>query len=158
MTSRPAALLFVAISLPWLSACERAHEAPVEAAPSAETAASADPAASETPAGIDATHVVDRASPADAPRTFDVKAFAGTFAGPGARLVLAADGTYAHTVHAESADADLSTTGTWTVDADGSGLLLDPDSKDEPDQSFTIGSADTLTAVAGGRVLRRDGA
>ena len=71
---------------------------------------------------------------------------------------LAPDGTYTFTVHAESADADLSTAGTWTVDADGSGLLLDPDSKDEPDQRFTITSADTLTAVAGGRVLQRDGA
>ena len=159
MTSRPAILLFVAISLPWLSACDRADEAPAEAAPSTDTATAAlDPATGEVPAGIDATHVVDRASPADAPRTFDVKAFAGTFAGPGARLVLAADGTYTHTVHAESADADLSTAGTWTVDADGSGLLLDPDSKDEPDQRFTITSADTLTAAAGGRVLQRDGA
>ena len=139
-----------------LAACTPADPPPPADAPAAGVAAP-----TEAPAGssdaIDAIAVVDLAPVADAPPSFDVRAFAGTFVSEGARLRLAADGTYAFTVHAESADADLASTGTWTVDADG-GLLLDPDSKAAPDQSFTIGSEGELVAADGGHVLRRDGA
>ena len=140
-----------------LGACERAHEAPTVApttdvAPPVET-----PAATDDGGEIDATRVIDRAPVAGAAAGFDVKAFAGTFAAEGANLQLASDGTYTLVVHAESADADLTTTGTWTVEAEGAEVLLDPDSKDQPDRRYAITSNDALTAVDGGQVLRRDG-
>ena len=155
----PIALVFAAITAASLAACGRVFRAFARDDGAADAPV---PAGAPTPADhdadIDAILVADRAPVADAAPGFDVKAFAGTFEAQGASLRLSPDGTYTFTVHAESADADLSTAGTWTVDADGSGLLLDPDSKDEPDQRFTITSADTLTAAAGGRVLQRDGA
>lgn len=160
MTKRPVSLATVLLAgaVLALSACEREADAPVEAEPAAEAPpVDAAPPTTEPPGDIDATSVVDRAPVADAAPGFDVKAFAGTFAAEGANLRLAADGTYTFTVHAESADADLTSTGTWTVEADGTALLLDPDAKADPDQRFTITADDTLVAVEGGRVLRRDG-
>ena len=156
------AILFAAGAALSLAACERANEPANDAAsapPGVDaTAPGTDPATSVPAGDIDATRVVDRAPVADAAPGFDVKAFAGTFVVEGANLRLAADGTYTFTVHAASADADLVSTGTWTVEAEGTTLLLDPDSKADADQRFTIASNDELVAVVGGRVLRRDGA
>ena len=158
--ARPALLAAAAILV--LAACDRAPEAPSADAPPAGVPASdaAPPPDADPRAGgpVDATQVVDRAPVAGAGAGFDVKAFAGTFAAEGADLRLAADGTYTLTVHAESADADLASTGTWTVEADGAELRLDPDSKDADDRRYTIASDDELVAIAGGQVLRRDGA
>ena len=147
-----------------LGACERAPGTPADApadaaadAPGGAPAAAGEaPAATDEP--VDATAVVDRAPIANAPVDFDVRAFAGTFAAAGTTLRLAADGTYTLVVHAESADADLASTGTWTVEGGGAGLLLDPDSKDEPDRRYAITSREALAAVDGGQVLRRDDA
>lgn len=147
----------LAMSLLCVSACDREAPAPVDGASSTEPAPAAPDPAGEASTDIDATHVVDHAAPADAPRNFDVRAFAGLFAADGARLVLAPDGTYRYTVDAGRTDEHVASTGTWTVDAGGTGLLLDPDSKDAPDQRFTITSNDALTAAEGGRVLLRDG-
>lgn len=152
-------IVLAAVAALSLVACERADEPPAGEAPAADVAPPAtEPAATDTTDDIDATRVVDRAPAVDAAPDFDAKAFAGTFSAEGANLQLAADGTYALTVHAESADADLTSTGTWTVEADGSELLLDPDAKDDADQRFTIASDDELVAAEGGRVLRRDDA
>ena len=153
------ALAFAAAAALSLAACERADDAPASDPATADAAPPADvPTPAEADADIDATRVVDRAPVAGAAPGFDVKAFAGTFVADGAHLQLAADGTYAFTVRAESADADLVSTGTWTVEDDGAALLLDPDSKGESDQRFTLVSSDELAADVGGRVLRRDGA
>lgn len=142
-----------------LAACDRTGEAPDSEPPAADVApVPAEPVATNTTDDIDAIRVVDHAPVADAAPGFDVKAFAGTFVAEGANLQLSPDGSYTFTVHAASADADLTSHGTWTVDADGTGLLLDPDSKDDPDQRFTIVSNDELSRTEGGRVLRRDGA
>jgi len=140
-----------------LSACG-GSEAP-DAAPPPGTPADGTPALAAPPAmpgETDATAVVERGPGAGA-GDFDVRAFAGTFAATGASLALAADGSYAMTVRAESAGADLPGTGTWTVEDDGTRLRLDPDSKAEPDVVFAIRSGDELAQEGGGRVLRRDG-
>ena len=162
MPTRTATFAFVmAASALLLGGCERAPDATDAPAGSPTTEPSPGPpvpAPAVDGGEIDATQVVDRAPVADAAPDFDVRAFAGTFTAEGARLRLAADGTYALSVHAESADADLETTGTWTVEAGGSELLLDPDSKEAPDRRYTITSNDALTAADGGQVLRRDGA
>ena len=153
------AYAFAATAAVALSACEQTNRTPVPEAPAAGATVPVDEPATTAPDDeIDATQVVDRAPVADAPPGFDVKALAGTFAADGANLQLAADGTYTLTVHAESADADLTSTGTWTVEADGAELLLDPDSKDDADRRYAIASDDELVAVEGGQVLRRDGA
>lgn len=163
MTKRPVpfAATLLGCALLALAACERAAEAPDASAraPAADAPATDEVAPVTSPPGdVDATSVVDRTPVAGAAPDFDVKAFAGTFTAEGASLRLAADGTYTFTVHAESADADLTSTGTWTVESDGGALLLDPEAKDEADQRYEIASDDELVAVEGGRVLRRDGA
>ena len=60
-------------------------------------------------------------------------------------------------MHAESANADLATDGTWTVEADGKHILLDPNSKAEADRRYEIVSHDELRAVDGGQSLGREG-
>ncbi len=151
------AIVFAAGAALSLAACQP-ENAPAVDAPVDATRRAAEPVATAPSGQIDATSVVDRAPVAGAAPGFDVKAFAGTFATEGANLRLDPDGTYTLVVHAESADADLATTGTWTVEADGAELLLDPASKDEPDRRYAITSNDALTSVEGGQVLRRDGA
>jgi len=141
-----------------LGACERPSGTPADAPATDDAPQVEAPAAAGEGGDVDAIRVVDRGPVAGAAAGFDVKAFAGTFATDGAQLQLATDGTYTLVVHAESADADLATTGTWSVEADGTELLLDPDSKDEPDRRYAITTNDALTALDGGQVLRRDDA
>lgn len=140
-----------------LGACERPSGTPADAPATDDAPRVEAPAAADEVGDVDAIRVVDRGPVAGAAADFDVKAFAGTFAAEGATLQLASDGTYTLVVHAESADADLTTAGTWSVEADGAELLLDPDSKDESDRRYAITSNDALTALDGGQVLRRDG-
>jgi hypothetical protein len=81
---------------------------------------------------------------------FDSKGFAGEFGGDGgARLMIGADGTYALN------DGSLASSGTWTLEADGGHILLDPDSKAEPDRRYVLVSNDELRAVEGGKAMRR---
>lgn len=132
--------LAIAIALFALSGCKQepapAPQAPVE---------SAAPAVAPAPSAVVAE--VDNGSPAiDAPG-FDVKAFAGTYAGlvpcadcPGIDMSVAfqADGTYTRTmVYRERGTTDLSR-GTWTVAADGKRITLDPEAKDEADGLMEI--------------------
>ena len=88
---------------------------------------------------------------------FDTKGFAGRFGATGTSLEIVADGTYRLSVHAESANADLETDGTWTIEADGKHILLDPVSKAEADRRYEIVSHDELRAVDGGQGLSREG-
>ena len=132
--------LAIAIALFALSGCKQ-EPAPAPQPP-------AEPAAA-TPAP-DATAVIaetDNGSPAiDAPG-FDVKAFAGTYAGlipcadcPGIDMsvTFSADGKYTQTmVYRERDTTDLEQ-GTWTVAADGKRLTLDPQSKDSRDSLMEV--------------------
>lgn len=145
-----------------LAACNRPAE---PEAPAADAAAPASQPPTQAPippdamadptAGTDAIAVIDHASPAGDDRSFDAKAFAGTFAAERTSLTISADGGYALTVHAESAGADLTSNGTWTLQADGREILLDPEDKSEPDRRFQIVSNDRLRAVEGGQFLDR---
>lgn len=127
-----------------LAACKRDAE-PV-AAPEPAPATATQPAAeAPTPAP---------AAP-EAVAAFDTKAFAGNFGAPGTTLEIQADGIYHLSVHAESADADLVTNGTWTLEPDGKHILLDPDSKAEADRRYEMTSMDELRANDGSQPLRR---
>ena len=146
-----------------LAACNRPAEpeAPVAdaVAPAAQepTQAPIPPDAMADPtAGTDAIAVIDHGSPVTDGAGFDTKAFAGTFDAEGTSLAISADGSYVLTVHAESAGADLTSRGTWTVQADGRELLLDPEDKSEPDRVYRIVSNDRLRAVESGQFLDRN--
>ncbi|WP_165967304.1 copper resistance protein NlpE [Luteimonas aestuarii] len=89
------------------------------------------------------------------PAGFDRRAFAGMFSGtlpcadcPGidTRLHIADDGTF-HLTEAYRDRGNAQTAGTWTVDAAGTRLLLDPDVKDAPDRHLSIVSNDELRAL-----------
>lgn len=175
-TIRPAAVrtmgcaLLIALAL---GACRREEPAPTDTPQAgADAAAQTDalPAApaiagqGEPPkiAGTDAIAVSENTS-ADAatqPATptvagTELKDFAGRFAAQDASIQLNGDGTYAMTVRAQSAGADLESSGTWTVQDGGQALLLDANDKSEPDRRYAVVSADELKASDGGQVLRR---
>jgi copper homeostasis protein (lipoprotein) len=137
------------------TSCQRDAEPATDAVPAAEITPDdvRDPAPAPT---TDAAEVADMTSPvADAPRGFDTKAFAGTFAAPGTTLSIDTDGSYRMTVHAESANADLESSGTWTLEAGGKHVLLDPESKSDPDRRYALVSNDELQPADGGEPLRR---
>ena len=145
-------LLAVALATLALAACKREAEPATTPEPAVVA-----PAATTAPAaGTDATEVADHSSPAGDAVAFDTKGFAGEFGAPGTSLEIGADGTYRLSVHAESADAELATDGTWTVEADGKQILLDPTSKAEADRRYEIVSHDELRAVDGGQSLSRE--
>ena len=142
-----------------MSACQRDAEPASATSPAAEITPDdvRDPAPAPAPA-TDATEVTDMTSPAaDAPRGFDTKAFAGTFVATGTTLAIEADGPYPMSVDAESANADLESAGTWTLETDGKHVLLDPESKSDPDRRYALVNNDELQPVDGGEPLRRRG-
>lgn len=150
-----------------LAACQREAAPPVDPAaadPAADPAAApAAEAAGTQPTlpGTDAVAVVDEGPLDPDAQTvggLHVREFAGVFSTEGARIELRPDGTYAMTVHAASADADLDSAGTWTPQAGGREILLDPDDKSEPDRRYTVVSKDEIRQANGGQVLRREGA
>ena len=151
-------LLAVAIATLALAACKReAEPAPTPEPAVVAPAATTDPAVGTHAAGTDATEVVDHASPAADVATFDTKGFAGKFGAAGTSLEIGADGTYRLSIRAESANADLETDGTWTVEPDGKHILLDPNSKAEADRRYEIVSQEELRAVDGSQSLSREG-
>lgn len=150
--------LIVMLAIAALSACKREAEPVAASAPAVAPAPAAPPNAPVAVAGTDATAAVEttmadaNVQPAadTATASFDSKGFAGEFGGDGdARLVIGADGTYA------LSDGTIASNGTWTLEADGAHILLDPDSKAEPDRRYALVSTDELRAVDGGKVLRR---
>ena len=147
-------LLAVAIATLALAACKR--EAEPAPAPAAEPAVAAPAVAPGPAAGTDAVETVDHSTHAG-DVAFDTKGFAGKFGATGTSLEIGADGTYRLSMRAESANADLKTDGTWTVEADGKHILLDPNSKSETDRRYEIVSHDELRAVDGGQSLSREG-
>lgn len=145
-------------------ACQPAADKSAEAVPDDATqsdapANNADAQAWRDPLleGSDAIAIEHHARPE--PVGFDRRAFAGMFSGtlpcadcPGidTRLHLGDDGTF-HLAETYRDRGDAQTAGTWTVDAAGTRLLLDPDVKDAPDRHLAIVSNDEL------RMLDPDG-
>ncbi len=158
MIFKLSAIVAVTLSVAVLAACQReaatsASTTPDTSAPAASTAPASTIAA---PASVAPPATVAAPAPAE-PAAFDAQAFAGTYTAPGARLDVTAQGGYRLSVHAESANADLVSTGTWTADPDAKHVLLQPDSKDEPAQRFEVVSKDELRTQDGSRTLRRSG-
>lgn len=104
---------------------------------------------------------IDHSSPASAAPAFDVKAFAGLYAGilpcadcPGidTSIAFTPEGTYSMSeTYQEEGGGSFVSKGTWTVREDGKTLLLDPEDKQERDRWYQIVSATEL------RALDRDG-
>jgi copper homeostasis protein (lipoprotein) len=105
-----------------------------------------------TPVAADAPAPI---APVAAPAALDVRAFAGTFAGilPCAacegidsRVELHADGTFrlVETYQGQADGGPFEITGTWTAENAGKQILLDPDSKSEPDHRYDIVSPDEI--------------
>ena len=141
------------------AACQRSGPDADPAATAATTApATAPPSAAvePTPPFVPAT---DAGSDAGA---LDVRAFAGTLSGtlpcascPGIRteLTLSPDGTFTLAeTYLEQADGARELHGTWSAEAEGARLRLDPDSKSDEDRVFQIVSRDEV------RLLDRAGA
>ena len=140
--------LAIAIAFATLSiaGCKREAAAPpaVEAAPSE---ASKSAVISE----------IDHNSPASASPAFDVKAFAGLYAGilpcadcPGIDTSVAFDpeGGYSMSeTYQGDGGGSFVTKGTWTLREDGKTLLLDPEDKEERDRWYEIVSASELRAL-----------
>lgn len=131
--------------LMFAAACNRNAE-PAVVTPAAE------PAPAAVAAAPDAGMTTDAPMPIAAEEPFMMKAFAGTFSADGNRIVLNADGSYA------SRMGDAMSDGTWTADARGSQLLLDPNSKSESDQMYSVVSKNEIRAVDGEMRLQREGA
>jgi copper homeostasis protein (lipoprotein) len=146
-------LLAVTMATLALAACKRE----AEPAPALEPAVVAPVETNDPAAATGAIEVVEHSLPTGDAVAFDTKGFAGKFGAPGTSLDIGADGTYRLSVHAESANAELSTDGTWTVETDGKHILLDPSSKAEADRLYEIISQDELRAVDGGQSLSREG-
>ena len=104
---------------------------------------------------------IDHNSPASAAPAFDIKAFAGLYAGivpcadcPGidTSIAFTPEGTYSMSeTYQEEGGGSFVTKGTWTVREDGKTVLLDPEDKEERDRWYEIVSATEL------RALDRDG-
>ena len=155
-TTRIHVSLYALLALTALAGCRREEAAAPEAPPPATNAPEAvatlaAPATVAAPLGVTAS-----AAPGEH-TDFDAKAFAGTFAAPGTRISFDADGNYTMRVHAESANADLDTQGTWTLEPDGRHILLDPSSKAESDRRYEVASMDELRPDEDGAPLRREG-
>ena len=104
---------------------------------------------------------VDHGSPASAAPGFDVKAFAGTYAGilpcadcPGidTSIAFTPEGGYTMSeIYQDSEGSSFTGKGTWTVREDGKTLLLDPEDKEEYDHWYEVVSPTEL------RMLDREG-
>ena len=131
-----------------IAACK--PQAPAEPAVPAD--ATTEAAAEPAPAAVESAPAT---SAADVP--FDVKGFAGTFAGtlpcadcPGidTKITLNADGAYKlHERYRDKPGNGFSGDGTWTVEENGKRIRLDPNSKSEQDRVFAVKSKDELEAL-----------
>lgn len=156
MTRNPWIPVSLCLAFIALAGCRREEAAAPAVAPPATIAPAsvatiAAPATTAAPLGV-----ATSAAPGEH-TDFDAKAFAGNFTAPGMRISFDADGNYTMRAHAESANADLDTQGTWTLEPDARHILLDPTSKAEPDRRYEIASIDELRPDDGGATLRREG-
>ena len=130
-------MAFAAAMTVALAACKPQAE-PAAPAPAEPAAPAAAPVADATPA----------------PVAFDAKAFAGTFSGtlpcadcPGidTKIALATDGTYTvEETYQDRKDGHFKGDGTWTAEADGKRIRLDPNSKSDEDRMFEVISNDEI--------------
>ena len=122
--------------------------------PAATTTAA--PGAAETaPAPVDVAPAGEDLSSDNA--GFDMKGFAGTFGGtlpcascPGidTTLVLNPDGSYAISeAYQDEPGPAIEMDGTWTAEANGQRIRLDPNSKTEQDRLFAIASQQQITQL-----------
>ncbi len=158
-------LLAAAIAALLLAGCNRRAEteAPVagaEPVPARQeqvaTPAAPDEVAGPIAGATDAIAEIDHA-PSVGDAAFDAKAFSGTFSGtlpcadcPGIdeTLELGADGSFTLTdVYRERPQGTATLQGTWSSDADGKRIRLDPGSKTEVDRLFAIEDNDTLVPL-----------
>lgn len=124
------------------------------------TEAATDAAVESAPA---ATATLVATGPANPDSDFDQRGFAGIFAGvlpcadcPGidTTLQLDADGSYVLTeTYQESGVAPRTSEGTWSAEADGGQIRLDPGSKSEQDRLYAISGDDIVQLGAGGRPI-----
>lgn len=160
MTSRKttASLLCSALLLAlFASGCQQDAAREAEEASATDTAAEPAPAVETktvepppppTPVpGTDAAIVEDRSTPVAAVPSFDAKAFAGRYAAGDTALEITADGMFALTLGGNAID------GTWTLQADGKTVTLDPDSKSETDRQLEVVSTDSVKLA--GTALKR---
>lgn len=129
------------------SATDAATDVAAEPAPAVETKAVEPPPPPAPVPGTDAAIVEDRSTPVAAVPTFDAKAFAGRYAAGDTALEITADGMFALTLGGNAID------GTWTLQADGKTVTLDPDSKSETDRQLEVVSADSVKLA--GTALKR---
>ncbi|HVR81366.1 MAG TPA: copper resistance protein NlpE [Luteimonas sp.] len=135
--------------------CKRESVPAPEVAPPAATQPATTQAPPDATAGTDATAVVDQSMAANS--GLNTKAFAGNFSGtlpcascPGidTALELHTDGSF---VLAETYQggkhAPVKVDGTWTAEANGSHIRLDPNSKSEQDRVYAITSHDQITQL-----------
>ncbi len=144
--NRQLTLLALALSVSVVAGCKREAAPPVAVEPA--------PAA-ETESAVIAK--VDHNSPASAAPAFDVKAFAGLYAGtlpcadcPGIDTSIAFTPEGGYSMSETYQDGDSSsfvTKGSWTLGEDGKTLLLDPEDKEERDRSYEIVSVNELRAL-----------
>lgn len=136
-----------------LSACSPGAD-PAGAPPATAAREASAPSEAAPAPGSAATAIVHHAAPD--PAGFDRKAFAGRFAGiapcadcPGIEVELEvdADGGFRLGERHQGRDLRRATSGTWTIDADGRRLLLDPDTKEGEDRWFGIVSKDEIRAL-----------
>jgi copper homeostasis protein (lipoprotein) len=145
--------LTVALAVLALAACQREVPAPVAADATAPAAA---PATDATPVVATETTMA-QAGVQPGPGAIDNKAFAGKFSGtlpcadcPGIdeTLELGTDGNFTLTdVYRERPQGTFTMQGTWSTDADGKRIRLDPGNKAEVDRLFAIDDNDTLTLL-----------
>jgi copper homeostasis protein (lipoprotein) len=116
------------------------------------------PAADATPAPAEPAPVAVESAPANAAADvpFDVKGFAGTFAGTlpcadcsgiDTSISLKPDGSY--TVHEtyQGKQGGFDGDGTWTAEENGKRIRLDPNSKSEQDRLFAVKSKDEIETL-----------
>lgn len=98
-----------------------------------------EPVVAPTPVpGTDAAIIEEKATPTAAAPTFDAKAFEGSYAAGDTALEVTADGMFALSKGGSTVE------GTWTLQADGKTVTLDPDSKSDADRSLEVVSKDSV--------------
>jgi len=104
----------------------------------AEPAAEVAPAVTTAATGETAPPAAEDVPPAVNLPALDRKGFAGTFTGGTSTITLDADGTFG------LKDGKATFGGTWTAEADGARIRLDPDSKAEPDRLYAVVGNDEI--------------
>lgn len=98
----------------------------------------AEPVAAITPAASATTTATAPIAASSTAPALDQKGFAGTFASDTSAIALNADGTF------DLKEVQAEFDGTWTAEADGAQIRLDPNSKAEPDRLYAVAGKDQI--------------